>query len=72
MDQQEHDLRMLQRRGKLEKGSKKRLEALLKVKNADSSRQSLPEPLDPIESALRNHPGLTEEEAMAIAKAHGF
>jgi hypothetical protein len=49
-------------------GSKKRLEALLKKKSEPSKTQSQRGPLGPIESALKNHPGLTREKAEEMAE----
>ena len=52
------------------KGSRKRLEALLKRKASSGNAQS--SGLGPIARAMRNHPGLTREEAEQMAEEAGF
>jgi hypothetical protein len=47
----------------LQPGSKQRLEKLLKSKETA---------FDPIENAMRAHPGLTRERAEEMARAAGF
>lgn len=64
--QQEHDQGRVMPTKKSLKGSRKRLEALLKKKEA------LTVGYDPIASAMRDHPGLTREEAEKMAEAFGF
>jgi len=64
--QQEHDHGRVKLTKKGLKGSKKRLEALLKKKAA------LTVGYDPIASAMRDHPGLTREKAEEMAAAFGF
>jgi hypothetical protein len=72
--QQEHDYEMSKRLDNLDlKGSKKKLEAALK-KKAKASAASSPKVVvvDPIASAIRNHPTLTRKEAEEMAAAFGF
>jgi len=64
--QQEHDQGRVMPTKKSLKGSKKRLEALLKKKAA------LTAGYDPITSAMKRNPGLTREEAERMAEAFGF
>ena len=74
-DQEQQDLQLQEamRQGKvLEPGSRQRLEALLAKKNESSSESEPSSELGPIERAMRNHPGLTREEAEKIADAFGF
>jgi hypothetical protein len=56
--------------------SREKLEALLRAKNGPSGepRQSARRvtPADPLEEAMREHPGLTREEAERMAEAFGF
>jgi hypothetical protein len=56
---------------KLEPGSKERVEALLK-KRRSSSTPEQSTAFDPIASAMRQHPGLTEEQARQDAEDLGF
>ncbi len=76
--QEQHDHEMPQRRkkngGKLQTqpGSKARLESLLAAKSKGSSAPGQSFLLDPIEQALRNHPGLTRLEAEKMASDLGF
>ena len=48
------------------------LEALLRKINGPSMEPSLPGTNGPIASAMESHPGLTKEEAIAMAEAFGF
>ena len=68
--QDEHDYRMSKIRS-LE-GSKPKLEALLKEKNASSQAQSQRKLQDPIEAAIKNNPGLTRQEVVEMAEKFGF
>jgi hypothetical protein len=56
--------------------SREKLEASLKAKNGPSGepRQSGKHApvVDPLETAMKRHPGLTREEAEEIAAAFGF
>lgn len=61
--QQRHDVMACRRKGKLQPGSKQRLEKLLKAKETA---------FDPIENAMRDNPGLTRYEAERHARALGF
>jgi|APSaa5957512622_1039677.scaffolds.fasta_scaffold93069_2 hypothetical protein len=70
--QELHDFAMSLSEIKPDPGSRKRLEALLKEKSGSSEEQSQPEQLDPIESAMRNNPGLTREKAEEMAEDLGF
>ncbi len=81
MDEQEqHDYRMMQAAADRESNperkpnpkSRKKLEALLEKKKEPAKQPSQKEQLGPIESALKNHHGLTEEKALKIAEAFGF
>lgn len=69
--QQMHDLEMAKFQEPAP-GSKDRLEALLAKKSASSSAPEQSSVLDPIEMAMREHPGLTREKAEQMAKAFGF
>ena len=71
-DQEMHDLQMAKVPAKLQPGSKRRLEALLAKKGSSSSASEPYSGIDPIEQAMRNHPGLTREEAMEMAEKFGF
>lgn len=68
--QQQHDLEMADY--KPTPGSRQRLEASLARKKAASSATLPPGASDPIAVAMRNHPGLTREEAEKMAEAFGF
>jgi hypothetical protein len=68
--QQQHDLEMSDY--KPAPDSRQRLEALLAQKSAASSETLPTGASDPIEVAMRNHPGLTREEAEKMAEAFGF
>lgn len=70
--QQEHDLKMRDRRVKLEQGSAKKLEDLLAAKKQPSSAKSRPPTYDPIDSIVRNHPTLTREQAAKVVEDYGF
>ncbi len=70
-DQDDHDYRMSQRKGKLA-GTRKALEDLLAAKKIDLQAQSQPELLDPIAAAMKNNRGLTREEAEEMATKLGF
>ena len=71
--QQLHDQEMLAKPDKLlEPGSRQRLEALLAKKSASSSASVQSSGLGPIERAMRNHPGLTREDALQMAEEFGF
>lgn len=67
-DQEMHDLMMSKRSLKVSPGSRKRLEAVLKRKQAEAEWAAI----DPIEQAIRNNPGLTRERAMEMAERFGF
>jgi hypothetical protein len=56
-DQDEHDYRMSKRKSL--SGTKHKLEALLRDKNASSHAQPQPELQNPIAAAIANNPGLT-------------
>ena len=74
-DQEEHDLQLQKamRSGQLlEPGSRQRLEALLAKKEAGSLENEPSSGLGPIERAMREHPGLTQEMAEKMADAFGF
>ena len=69
--QQLHDHKMA--KGiKLNPDSRMVLEGLLEKKSKSSSITLQSQPLDPIEWAMKRHPGLTREEAEAIAATQGF
>lgn len=70
--QQQHDAAMARRRKKLDAGSRQRLEDLLAKKSASSSTPEQSTAFDPIESAMRQHPTLTREEAEQMARDFGF
>ncbi len=77
--QQQHDLEMSEKLDRLIKqspeekaASKQRLEALLAQKSATSSSGPQSTEFDPIELAMRNHPGLTREKAEKMAEDLGF
>ncbi len=70
--QQEHDYKMSKRKLKLSKGSKQRLQDLLAKKNDASSAHEPYSGVDPIAQAMRNHPGLTQEDAEKMAEFFGF
>jgi hypothetical protein len=60
---------------KLKLISREKLEALLREKNGPSGeprRSARPALVDPIEQAMRDHPGLTREEAEEMAREFGF
>lgn len=69
--QQQHDYEMSQRKMNL-KGSKKKLEALLKKKASKAKKTASPQGFDPAETAMRNNPSLTREEVEEMASAFGF
>jgi hypothetical protein len=64
-DQAMHDHEMSKRRP-VSKGSKARLEKLL------TKKSTVPTGSDPIEGAMRDHPGLTREVAERMAENLGF
>ncbi len=66
--QEEHDYKMSKRQSLT--GTRPKLEALLRDKNASKKRQ--PEPQGPIDAAIANNPGLTREKALEIAEKFGF
>jgi hypothetical protein len=69
--QQLHDKKMA--KGiKLNPDSRMVLEGLLEMKSKSSSSTLQSQPLDAIEWAMKRHPGLTREEAEAIAATQGF
>ena len=68
--QQQHDQAMKEKPEL--KGSKSKLEALLQKKNGPSLEPLQSTKLDPIASAMEDHPGLTREKAEEMAKAFGF
>lgn len=71
--QQQHDVMSCRRKAKLQAGSKERLVKMLREK--DLQQQKLDRNncyMDPIESAMANHPGLTREVAEQMANALGF
>ena len=49
-----------------------KLKALLKEKSEASSKNEQSSMLGPIERAMRDHPGLTREEAEEMAEEFGF
>ncbi len=53
-------------------GSKQRLINSLKRKNGPTKEAASNNALDPIASAMEDHPGLTREKAEEMAKAFGF
>jgi len=67
-DQQLHDLGMARRAAKLEPGSHQRLKAALRKPRPKYAYYGS----DPIEMAIRNHPGLTREAAEEMAEKFGF
>ena len=73
MDAQEmHDYEMSKRKA-LSEGSRERLEALLQAKEQKIDKKKyIYRPHDPISMAMRDHPGLTREEAEEFAIFHGF
>ena len=48
------------------------LEASLSAKSRPSMEPPLPEPFDPITSAMSRHPALMSEEAAEMAESFGF
>ncbi len=76
--QQAHDNAMVDPKDwKLNLGSKERLEALLRAKNASGepppSRESeRPAPREAIAQAMNRHPDLTREDAEEVALVFGF
>ena len=70
--QQEHDQAMTIPTKASLKGSRKRLEALLNRKNADSSKTEQFTGLGPIARAMKRNPTLTRQEAEQMAREHGF
>ena len=71
--QQQHDVMMWRRKAKLKAGSKERLVKMLREKDLQQqelTRNNLN--MDPIESAMANHPGLTREVAEQMADDLGF
>lgn len=66
-DQELHDWIAQRRRSNL-KGSRKRIEALLDTRTLPR----IADACDPIEMAVRNHPGLSREEAAEFAEKFGF
>ena len=66
--QQQHDRSLVRKLNKLNlAGSRKRLEALLKAKNATLSDWS-----DPLASVLRQNPTLTRADAEEMVRQYGF
>ena len=61
--QQQHDVMLYRRKGKLQPGSKGRLQKLLKSKETA---------FDPIAIAVAHNPGLTRERAEEMARNLGF
>ena len=53
-------------------GSRQLLESMLEEKSKKSNKLSQQQYIDPIEWALKRYPGLTREEAEAIAATQGF
>lgn len=53
-------------------GSRHLLEKMLEEKSKKSKNLSQQQYIDPIEWALKRYPGLTREEAEAIAATQGF
>ena len=70
--QQQHDAAVAGRTAKLEAGSKQRLHPLLAKKSESSSKPAQSTGFDPIASAMRDHPTLTEEKARELAERLGF
>lgn len=68
--QDQHDEMMASRKPKLLPRAE--FEALLKERSAASSQPVSSTAFDPIENAMKRHPGLTREEAEEMAKAFGF
>ncbi|MBI9094237.1 MAG: hypothetical protein JEY71_05090 [Sphaerochaeta sp.] len=79
-DQQLHDqklIKMMEDHRKngtpiVEADSKEKLEALLEKKSKNSKSKERSSGLGPIAQAMRDHPGLTSEEAIEMAEAFGF
>ena len=66
--QQQHDRSLVRKLNKLNlAGSRQRLEALLKAKNATLSDWS-----DPLASVLRQNPTLTRADAEEVVRQYGF
>ena len=71
--QQQHYVMMWRRKSKLQAGSKERLVKMLSEK--DLQQQELNKiywNMDPIESVMTNHPGITREEVVEMATNLGF
>jgi hypothetical protein len=71
--QQQHDEMMWRRKAKLQAGSKERLVKMLREK--ELLQQELNRNnryMDPVESVMANHPGLTREEVEEMATNLGF
>lgn len=68
--QDQHDEMMAA--NKLKLVPKAEFEALLQENGVSSSPPVSSTAYDPIEQALKNHPGLTREEAEEMARAFGF
>lgn len=71
--QEEHDeiLSEALRKG-LKLMPKHELEALIREKASENPPENDEDCWDPIEAAMRNHPGLTREKAEEMARAFGF
>lgn len=54
------------------RGSRQLLENMLEEKSKKAKKPSHSRPLDPIDWALQRYPGLTREEAEAMAAMQGF
>lgn len=71
--QQQRDVMMWRRKSKLQAGSKERLVKMLSEK--DLQQQELNRNnryMDPVESVMANHPGITREEVVEMATNLGF
>ena len=67
-----HDYEMSKRKA-LSEGSRERLEALLQAKGQKIAKKKyIYRSDDPISMAMRDHPGLTREEAEEFDSSHGF
>ena len=68
--QDQHDEMLTSRKPKLL--PKAEFEALLKERSGSSSQPVSSTAFDPIENAMKRHPGLTREKAEEMARAFGF
>jgi hypothetical protein len=70
--QQQHDVMACRRPVKVQAGSKKRLVKLLQQKDLQQQESNRKREMDPIESVMANHPGITREEVVKMSIALGF